>query len=88
MDKFGKGKIDIDFAIRGGGYLFSVYIAQIGQNRLLHMVDSAMRSDRAHAHQRRNVYEIHKTKSGYRYRPVLAYGCRPRGTCRVCGRRR
>ena len=28
MDKFGKGKIDIDFAIRGG-YLFSVYIAQI-----------------------------------------------------------
>ncbi len=47
MDKFGKGKIDIDFDIRGGGYLFSVYIAQIDQNRLLHMVDSAMRSDRA-----------------------------------------
>lgn len=29
MDKFGKGKIDIDFAIRGRGYFFSVYIAQI-----------------------------------------------------------
>lgn len=29
MDKFGKGKIDIDFAIRVGGYFFSVYIAQI-----------------------------------------------------------
>lgn len=28
MDKFGKGKIDIDFAIRVGVF-FSVYIAQI-----------------------------------------------------------
>lgn len=26
MDKFGKGKIDIDFAIRGGGGIFLAYI--------------------------------------------------------------